>query len=365
MGQEPSSQIPDYLRFTPGRPLSRWYRVVAHILVYFYYSSLRFVTPTGHRCPPISGEMPTLLIASHRNGGADGWVFSQLLPRGQFLAAVQLLRSRLLRLMFSGIPVVRDRDRERYGFSRAQAGNPVLHTIAHIKAGGSVGIFPEGSSEWAASPQPYQAGMVKVVRRLMQEQIAFQVIAAGSFYQAPDRYGTSVELLVGEPLVLPEQGESSIAAWEQAIMCCLSQGLDEVSVNCADMQMLAWVEREALYRSAAGESYALAFKQAERRGVEQVLPAVATPACSLFDRLAVGLLILTLLPIWLCGWWTGRKADGRNNLAFLRLAGGFAMALFWLPCLGILAVCYPWLLLLYTGAAIGWWRRNRCMGVPR
>lgn len=80
----------------------------------FYYSSLRFVTLHGRPLPPFDGKTPTLLLASHRNGAADGWIFNQLLPTAQFLTSVQLHRSRFLRLMFAGIPVVRDKDRVRY-----------------------------------------------------------------------------------------------------------------------------------------------------------------------------------------------------------------------------------------------------------
>lgn len=363
MEQEPSGQTPGYLRFTPGQPLSLWHRYIAHLLVHFYYSSLKFFTPNGLRVATLHGEIPTLLLASHRNGATDGWVFNQLLPGAQFLTAVQLLRSRFLRLMFAGIPVVRDKDRERYGYSRAQAGNPILHAIGHLKQGGSVIIFPEGTSEWGPGPQPYHPGAAKIVRRLMQERCRFQVVVAGCFYQAPDRYGSAVELLVGEPLVLPEQGDASAAEWEQRLQQCLSQALDSVSVNCRDEQMLARVEKQARSQCHVGGSYAQAFKQAEQQTLSE--PDLATSratAITLWQHLLWRLFILTLLPIWLCGWWAGRKADGRNTTTFFRLAGGFAMALIWLPCLLIAAIFYPWLLLLYGTAVLGWRQRGKFAG---
>ncbi|MGF6191267.1 hypothetical protein [Serratia sp. 2723] len=365
MEQEPSSQIPGYLRFTPGQPLSLWHRCVARLLVHFYYSSLKFITPNGLPVASLDGKMPTLLLASHRNGATDGWVFNQLLPVAQFLTAVQLLRSRFLRLMFAGIPVVRDKDRQRYGYSRAQAGNPILHAITHLKQGGSVIVFPEGTSEWGPGPQPYHPGAAKIVRRLMQDKCRFQVLVAGCFYLAPDRVGSAVELMVGEPLVLPEQGDASAAEWEQSLQQCLSQALDGVSVNCRDEQMLARVEEQAKTQHQVGDPYARAFKLAEQQKQTLSQPVVAAPLAtlSLLDQLLWRLFILTLLPVWLAGWWAGRRADGRNTTTFFRLAGGFAMALIWLPCLLIAVVFYPWLLLLYGAAVLGWRRRGKFAGV--
>lgn len=362
MEQGASSQTPGYLRFTPGQPLSLWHRCVARLLVHFYYSSLKFMTPNGQRIDPLDGKIPTLLLASHRNGATDGWVFNQLLPVAQFLTSVQLLRSRFLRLMFAGIPVVRDKDRQRYGYSRAQAGNPIVHAIAHLKQGGSVIVFPEGTSEWGPGPQPYYPGAAKIIRRLMQDKCRFQVVVAGCFYRAPDRVGSGVELMVGEPLVLPEQGDVSAVEWEQSIQQCLSQALYSVSVNCRDEHMLAQVEAQAWNSLRDGDSFARAFKQAEQQTLSE--PVVAAPQVthSLWDQLLWRLFILTLLPVWLAGWLTGRRADGRNTTTFFRLAGGFAMALVWLPCLLIAVMFYPWLLLLYGAAALGWLRRGKFAG---
>lgn len=362
MEQGPSSQIPGYLRFTAGQSLSLWHRYIARLLVHFYYSSLKFITSNGLRVAPLDGKIPTLLLASHRNGATDGWVFNQLLPTAQFLTAVQLLRSRFLRLMFAGIPVVRDKDRQRYGYSRAQAGNPILHAIAHLKQNGSAIVFPEGTSEWGPGPQPYHLGAAKIVRRLMQDRCRFQVVVAGCFYQAPDRMGSAVELLVGEPLVLPEQGDASAAEWEQNIQQCLSHALDSVSVNCRDEQMLARVEQQAWHARRDGDSYALAFKQAEQQTISEPVVAAPLATVSLLDQLLWRLFMLTLLPVWLAGWWAGRRADGRNTTTFFRLAGGFAMAPIWLPCLLIAALFYPWLLLLYGAAVLGWRRRGKFAG---
>lgn len=349
---------PAWLRFTPGTALPRWYRIIARCLSHFYYSSITFVDQRGNPILPLNDDIPTLLLASHRNGATDGWVVSPLLPHGQFLAAVQLLRSPFLRLLFTGIPVVRDKDRARYGFSRAQAGNPVLHAVAHIKQGGSLVIFPEGTSEWSYAPQPYQPGTVKIISRLLHEGVRFRVLPVGSFYQAPERFGSRVELLVGEALTIPARENKPQQAWEAEISQCVHNALNQVSVNCPSEPAMAEAEAYAHQRWRDGESWALAFKRAESG------TAIAKRAAKrhwLPNLWSWGLqlpFVLTFLPVLLCAWWVGRQADGRNTIAFFRLASGFAAALLWLPCTIVLGIFFPWLWLIYAAAYLGWRRRS-------
>ncbi len=350
--------IPSYLRFTPGKALPHWYRFIARALTGFYYSSIGFVDERGQRvCTPDDG-IPTLFLTSHRNGATDGWMFSRVSPRAQFLAAVQLLRSRFLRLLFTGIPVVRDKDRQRYGFSWAQAGNPALHGIAHLKQGGDLIIFPEGTSEWGPAPQPYQPGAVKIIRRLLQEGYALRVIPVGSFYQAPDVFGSRVELMIGAPLALPDRAEKTQDAWEAEITECVREALDRVSVNCADEETLTNVQRYARQCRRRGESYAAAFKRVERSAVPVTDVPETTGTIKKAWAWAWQLpFVSTLFPVLLCAWLAGRRADGRNTVTFFRLAGGFAAAMLWLPCLAVAGVIYPWLWLWYCAAYLGWRQR--------
>lgn len=349
---------PPWLRFTPGRALPRWYRFIARLLSHFYYASIDFIDERGHRVLPLDDAIPTILLVSHRNGATDGWVVSPLLPHGQFLASVQLLRSRFLRLLFTGIPVVREKDRIRYGFSRTQAGNPVLHAIAHIKQGGSLVIFPEGTSEWSYAPQPYQPGTVKIIRRLLQEGQRFRVIPVGSFYQAPDRFGSRVELLVGEALVFPAREDKSQEAWETEISECVNNALNQVSVNCASEAAMVDAERYAQRRQLHGESWALAFKRAASGVHAEKQSDKRQRRRNIWACVLQLPFVLALFPVLLCAWWVGRQADGRNTVTFFRLASGFAASLLWLPCLVTLGILFPWLWLLYAAAYLGWRQRS-------
>ncbi len=71
MEQGASSQTPGYLRFTPGQPLSLWHRCVARLLVHFYYSSLKFMTPNGQRIESV-GRQDTNAAASQPSQRSDG-----------------------------------------------------------------------------------------------------------------------------------------------------------------------------------------------------------------------------------------------------------------------------------------------------
>lgn len=348
--------IPSYLRFVPGRALPCRYRLIARALSHFYYSSIDLVDERGQPVSALDDGTPTILLASHRNGAADGWVISQLMPQAQFLTAVQLLRSRFLRLLFTGIPVVRDKDRQRYGFTRAQAGNPLLHAIAHVRQGGSLVIFPEGTSEWSTAPQPYQAGAVKIVQRLLLEGYTPRIIAVGSFYQAPEVFGSHVELMVSDPVSLPARGNRSLEGWEAEISRSLTSTLDRVSVNCPDKKTFFRAQRYALQSQLHGDSFAQAFKRGERGDV--ALPAEQTVKTGIWHYAMQIPFLLTLLPVLLCAWLAGRQADGRNTIAFFRLAAGFAMGLLWLPYLAFTGIAYPGLCLLYLAAFLGWRQRS-------
>ncbi|WP_058911310.1 1-acyl-sn-glycerol-3-phosphate acyltransferase [Entomohabitans teleogrylli] len=348
MSQHNSAAISAFLRFTPGRALPRWYRFIAAALSRFYYSSIALVNPQGQPLAPFNDATPTLFVASHRNGATDGWVFSQLAPHAQFMASAQLLRSRLLRLLFTGIPVVREKDRLRYGLSRAQAGNPLRQAIAHLSQGGSLMVFPEGTSEWGIAPQEYQPGAVSIIRHMQRQGLPLRVVAVGSFYTAPQRFGSAVELMVSAPLTFADDGEAQIARR-------LFGALDQVSVNCPDEPTFRRALCAARAARRRGESVALAFKGAQA-GDDAPPPMLAATRRPLAWLLQLPWLA-ALFPVLLCGWLVGRQADGVNTVTFFRLLGGAGAALLWLPCLAVGALMEPGLWLLYLLAFIGWRQR--------
>lgn len=331
----------------------RWHRFIAWLLRNFYFR----VRIVGARTPSQSQQ---LVLSSHRNGGIDGYLVLAAFPGANFLVSVQLLRSRLLWLMFAGIPVVRAKDTQRYGIRKQQFGNPISAALACLRVGASLAIFPEGSSEWGASPLPYEPGTARIVRMALDGGMPIEVVPMGLFYPAPHRFRSRAEVLVGEPVVLPAQDGRDRRAWEAEIATTLAAALDAVSVNCSDAESFARVERLAAADSADGSSYALAFKAREaqaRVGTLAEAPAAAAATRYPWDWLCVMIAALVLAPVLLAGDVAGRKADARNTVTFFRMAGGLVVALVWVPVLLLLAaVCPKVMLPALALAALGWWR---------
>ncbi len=348
------------LTIRPGASLPRWRRALIAILRGFYFRRVRV---TGD-IPP--STRPRLVLCSHRNGAIDGYIALAAFPRTQFLLSVQLLRHFLLRLMFAGIPVAREKDCKRYGIRRRAYASPIEAACAHLRAGGTLVTFPEGSSEWGPHPLPYQAGGARIVRLLLEEGVNLEVIPAGLFYTRPDGFRSAVEILVGSAVNLPgPEPEEHPRSWEKRIHAVLSEALDSVSVNCPDQVAFEQVERLARSETKAGadgqsSSYArrFLFWQDMARRRPDTLPEAASPSRAprpVWGWPFFAAFYLFFAPVLLAALYAGRKADGRNTVTFFRMAGGLAAALLWLPVLLGLATFFPLpVALAALAASIGW-----------
>lgn len=350
----------------PGTPLGPWHRGLATVLRTVYFGRVR------RAGAPQAGHGPRLVVASHRNGAIDGSLVLAARPRAQFLVSVQLLRSPVLRLLFTGIPVVRAKDVGRYGVEPATVSDPVEAGAAHLRAGCDLAIFPEGTSEWGHAPQTYHRGAARIVCRLLDEGALVTVLPVGLHYSTPDAFRSRAELYEGAPVDLPARDGRGDREWEDAVAAAIGDALDAVSVNCPDPQTFASVQEAALRRARAGESYAEAFLNEQDRAVgagprpaRSVAAGSTRPARSVApaaitggDRwggAAVRVLGLALLwlfwPVLLVGHLAGTKADGRNTVSFFRIAGGLATSLLWVPVLVVAAFFLPWV--VAAGAVTG------------
>ena len=343
-----------------GRPLHWWIPLLAWLLRGFYFGRIRIVGAHRQPVPRCGGR---LIVSSHRNGAIDGYTVLRAFPGVQGLVSIQLLQHPLLRWMFDGIAVVRDKDRERYGIRRAAFVSPVDAGYAQLRAGGDLVVFPEGSSEWGWRPLPYQRGAARIARTLLDEGVSLEVVPLGLHYQAPDRFRSHVEALVGVPVALPARDcDETDRDWERRIHQTIATALDAVSVNCPDPACFAAAETWAAAQAAAGESYALAFIDAQQhlqaRSPQPRRRARAWP----WDWLVVGAFMLLAAPVLLAGWFAGSKADARNTVSFFRIVGGLLATVAWLPCLLLASWLWPLpLLVSWLLAALGWWRWPRVM----
>ena len=201
-------------------------------------------------------DRPTLYLLSHRNGAIDGFVYQKALGDTPSLISVQLLRGPL-RLLFDGIPVVRGKDRARYGIPADAVAAPVAAAIAQLRAGGSLALYPEGTSDWGYRPLPYHSGMAVIVAQLRAAGADFVVQPAAAYYSKPDGFRSRVSLNMGAPFT--PQGESVAELQNE-----LAAALDAVSVNCADAAHFNQVQHAAWQAAQQGEDYGAAFLRAQR-----------------------------------------------------------------------------------------------------
>ena len=201
-------------------------------------------------------DRPTLYLLSHRNGAIDGFVYQKALGDTPSLISVQLLRGPL-RLLFDGIPVVRGKDRARYGIPADAVAAPVAAAIAQLRAGGSLALYPEGTSDWGYRPLPYHSGMAVIVAQLRAAGADFVVQPAAAYYSKPDGFRSRVSLNMGAPFT--PQGESVAELQNE-----LAAALDAVSVNCADAAHFNQVQHAAWQAAQQGEDYGVAFLRAQR-----------------------------------------------------------------------------------------------------
>ena len=240
--------------------LPRHSRFFGRLVHHLYY---RHVDVRG---APVS-RRPTLFLLSHRNGATDGQIYMAALGAAPSLISIQLLRHWFLRLFFTGIPVVRDKDRERYGIAADAVPSPISAAITQLKHGGSLCIYPEGTSAWQARPLPYHSGMAVIAARLKTAGVDFDVQPLAAHYSKPDGFRSRVSIIVG-PAFRP-QGESV-----RDLQAELSAALAAISVNAADNASFNRAVDAAWQAVQHGDDYGEAYLCAQA-AADKVPPTVS------------------------------------------------------------------------------------------
>ncbi|MGO3152676.1 MAG: hypothetical protein ACTIJJ_08665 [Galactobacter sp.] len=314
-------------------------------------------------------ERPRLVIASHRNGAFDGQQVLAAFPKVQFLVSIQLLRHWFLRLFVAGIPVVRPKDVERYGLDPAAEASPVEAGCAHLRAGGDLGIFPEGSSDWGFRPQSYQRGAARIVCALAQEGLEVDVIPVGLFYSTPGRFRSRAQVVRGPSVRLPSRGDQGLKTWESMVAEELARALDEVSVNCPDQETFDRIQAQSLHIARTSKPHLASTRAVFARSFLQLQRDVAADRVSI-DSLGAArgghrvyawwrwvclVLMWVFAPVLAVAAFAGSRADARNTVTFFRMLGGAAAALIWIPVLIVLGFFFPWLMAAgLVCSVIGW-----------
>ena len=307
------------------KKLSLWHFYLSKILMLAYFSK---ISVHGKQ-----SKHPTLYIVSHRNGATDGQVYTFALGRVPSLISIQLLRKWFLALMFDGIPVIRPKDAEKFKLPKNSIQSPTEAAIEQIKLGGSICVMPEGTSEWGYKPEAYQLGMAKIIAELQEQKIDCVVQALGIFYTKPNGFRSRVSVVFGEVF-------EPLKASQQEIFLELSQQLDHVSVNCSSIeqfntvQALAWHDLNKQHKDygqtfLTKQNMQLKHSELLENQLENQLEIHKNQFYKIQLKIAQLFLWIGAFPTLLFALIAEKKgADGKNNVTFFRILGGFYGSIF-------------------------------------
>jgi 1-acyl-sn-glycerol-3-phosphate acyltransferase len=324
----------------------------------------------------------TLFIGLHRNGAVDGFVYHRVVPRAVFMISAQLRRSALGRLFFTGIEVVRDKDRDGSPAERARNQAALEGCLSLVRAGGELFVLPEGTSDLGPRHLPFKRGAAHIAEACLARGLPLQIVPLGIHYERAWAFRSNVEVVVGEPIDtrLPERGESERSA---ILHERFTRALEAVGFNVDSAAEQERAEKLACAATlATGHGYFRALKSFER-GVpapvaealerleekcanlallrHQGVPLVPIASAWLYVLALLVLgpvvlcaLILNLPPLALSMAASAKRADARNVVALWRILVGLPALSLWAIALAVAAFALgaPWFFLLYAAVSV-------------
>jgi 1-acyl-sn-glycerol-3-phosphate acyltransferase len=316
-----------------------WYQLLSQLCARFYFSGIQLIPER----PRLNG--PTLLVALHRNGAVDGWVYKSIFLSATFLIAAQLRKNLLARVFFTGITVVRDKDD-----GDRTANTESLNRCQELLASGRVlAIFPEGTSSLGPRHLPFKSGAARIAHEAAQRQLPLTILPLGITYDAPSTFRSNVQVIVGAPF-------SPAGLSLPALELKLTSHLESLGINVdsddhyRDIRALAsFVSPELPYHSAlkALEPAIPASLRDRWRALSAALAAhrlhdpekspfspqpliLTLLATILLSPLAIAAAVLNFLPL-LAAYFAGRKfADGPNVITLWRILVGAPLFFVWI-----------------------------------
>jgi 1-acyl-sn-glycerol-3-phosphate acyltransferase len=295
---------------------------------------------------------PVLYLGLHRNGAVDAIPYLMSASHATYLVSAQLHRTVLGRRIFRGIAVSRHKDRNR-GIHADNA--EALHRcVAHLRAGGQLFVFPEGTSSLGPRHLDFRPGAARITSEAVNLGVPLTVVPLAVHYECAWAWQSRVTVVVGTPVELSQ----SEALTPETALRRLTVALENTGVNVNSDEELQVIERLAYAASLVSDfSYAESLKHFElaicpnirRRDAElqemariagartyQGIPIVpfGTVLPSTLAWLALAPLMLfygtSNAPPALAGFMASRMLpDETNGIAFWRTIVGAPVALVW------------------------------------
>lgn len=288
------------------------------------------------------------------------------------MISTQLRKSWFARLFFEGIAVTRTKDEG----DRTQNDAALRQCLDHLRAGGALFVFPEGTSSLGPRHLPFKGGAIWLSLDYLEggAQPPLQVIPLGIHYERPWAFRSKVEVVIGPAISTELPRDASRIERVRLLKRRVQSALEEVGINVADDAYQELIQRCA-YVSTLGtpRSYFKSLKSMERvipeklvnewRDLEPALNNVGLACHQGVPLFPVGPLILYLLllliispvvlaaialnlPGFLAGWYAGQKfPDGPNVVSLWKILVGVSVFALWA---GLVIV-----ILLLTGKF--WW----------
>lgn len=228
-------------------------RLIALIIRAFF----RRIAISGLEHVPATG--PVLFVLNHPNSLVDPLFLLAFAPRPVvFLAKEPLFRipviGWLTRTMGS-IPVYRRQD----GADTAQNRQTFERVWQELAKGGTIALFPEGTSHSDPKMRPFKTGTARMAlgAASMNRDVTMRIVPGGLYYTAKARFRSSALLCFGEPInvasgPLEPDGEPSPAS-VHALTAQLERALAQVTLQADHEDALRLVTRaERIFSSAEG-----------------------------------------------------------------------------------------------------------------